>query len=219
MKHKYDAVIFDLDGTLIDSMWVWEKIDEEFLAVYGHEVPQNIDEELKGKSFTETALYFKERFNLPISVEEIKVIWNDMALEFYKTRVPLKEGVKTFLEELEQKGIKMGIATSNSIEVTESVLEALDVRKYFSKIYTSCQVGRGKEFPDIYLKVAEELGVKPERCIVFEDIPDAIKTVKKAGMSVCGIYDRQPENIEQEMKIHADYFINDYSEVERCFIS
>ncbi len=219
MNKKYDAVIFDLDGTLIDSMWVWAKIDEEFLAVYGYDVPTDIEEKLKGRSFTETAIYFKDRFNLPISVDEIKSIWNDMALEFYKTRVPLKKGVKEFLEKLELNNVKMGIATSNSIEVTEIVLEVLGIRKYFSTIYTSCQVGRGKEFPDIYLTVAKELGATPEKCIVFEDIPDAIKTAKKAGMNVCGIYDKQTEVIQDEMKIHADYFIEDYNEVEKCFVS
>ncbi|PHV69722.1 HAD family hydrolase [Sporanaerobium hydrogeniformans] len=217
MNKQYEAVIFDLDGTLIDSMWVWEKIDEGFLSELDLEVPKNMDKLLEGKSFTETAMYFKERFELEMSVEAIKERWNEMAWEFYTQKVPLKEGAKDFLVWLKKKNIKIGIATSNSIELVEAVLKALNIRDYFSQIRTSCEVGRGKPFPDIYLKVAEDLKVEPDKCLIFEDIPNGLRAGKAAGMTAWGIFDNQTEEMQAEMKEIADHFVIDYYEVIRDF--
>lgn len=213
MKKHYDAVIFDLDGTLIDSMWVWEKIDEAFLGELGIEVPRDMDQELEGKSFTETATYFKNRFRLEMSVEDIKVRWNELAWDFYTNDVTLKKGVKNFLEWLNAKEVKMGIATSNSIQLVEAVLNALEVKEYFSQIRTSCEVGRGKPHPDIYLKVAKELGVEPSRCLIFEDIPNGIRAGKAAGMTAWAIEDGQTDEMKQELMRLSDHFVSDYNEV------
>lgn len=210
IKNQFDAVIFDLDGTLVDSMWVWEKVDETFLGQLGIEVPSDMNKELEGKSFTETAIYFKERFKLKMSVEEIKQSWNEMGWEFYTQQVTLKKGVKEFLEFLSEQGIKMGIATSNSIELVRAVLKALDIERYFGQIKTSCEVGKGKPFPDIYLKVAEELQVEPSRCLVFEDIPNGVRAGKNAGMTVYCILDRQEAELWEETKSLADGHIEDY---------
>ncbi len=217
MNKQYDAVIFDLDGTLIDSMWVWKKVDEVFLSEQGISVPDDIDKEIEGKSFTETAIYFKQRFKIEMSVEEIIEQWKKMAWDFYTKQVPLKEGAKTFLEWLKEKDIKMGIATSNNRELVTAVLEALDIKEYFSQICTSCEVGRGKPFPDIYLKVAEELGVPPSKCLVFEDIPNGLRAGKAAGMTAWGIFDHQTEEMQAEMKEIGDNFIQDYHEVMQAF--
>ena len=212
IKNQLDAVIFDLDGTLVDSMWVWEKVDETFLGQLGIEVPSDMNKDLEGKSFTETAIYFKERFKLEMSVEEIKQSWNEMGWEFYTHQVPLKKGVKEFLEFLSEQGIKMGIATSNSIELVRAVLKALDIERYFVQIRTSCEVGRGKPFPDIYLKVAEDLQVDPSRCLVFEDIPNGVRAGKNAGMTAWGVLDRQEAALWEETKDLADDHITDYHE-------
>ncbi|MGL5675690.1 MAG: HAD family hydrolase, partial [Cellulosilyticaceae bacterium] len=184
MKKAYKAVLFDLDGTLIDSMWVWEKIDEVFLGKYNITPPKDMDSVLEGKSFTETATYFKERFRLDESVEAIKDCWNQLAWEFYTQQVPLKPGVASFLDYLKEKNIKMGIATSNSVELVTAVLEHLGIQGYFETVRTSCEVEKGKPHPYIYLKVAEELGVAPEDCLVFEDVPNGVRAGLNAGMDV-----------------------------------
>lgn len=216
INKRFDAVIFDLDGTLVDSMWVWEKIDEDFLRKRNIEKPNDMDKALEGKSFTETAVYFKERFKLEMSVEEIKREWNEMAWLFYTKEVPLKKGVKKFLEVLRKQNIKIGIATSNSIELVNAVLKALEIEAYFDQIRTSCEVGRGKPFPDIYLKVAEDLGVEPDRCLVFEDIPNGVRAGKNAGMTAWGIRDRQDEMLWKEVMAVADFFVVDYDEAMTC---
>ena len=210
---QYKAVIFDLDGTLVDSMWVWEEIDKQFLGKRNIPIPNNMDKVLEGKSFTETAQYFKEKFELSISVEEIKNEWNEAAWEYYTTRVVLKKGAKKFLELLSTYNIKMGIATSNSTLLVEAVLKALGISGYFEVIRTSCEVGRGKPFPDIYLKVAEDLGVKPSDCLVFEDIPNGVRAGKNAGMTVGCIKDRQRDEQWKEAMMLADFSIEDYEEV------
>ena len=111
------AVIFDLDGTLVDSMWMWEDIDIDYLG---------LQKAIEGMSFTETAVYFKERFGLPDSIEEIKEAWIAMSLEKYEKEVPLKPGAREFLEELAARGIPAGIATSNGREMVSAVLKSLD---------------------------------------------------------------------------------------------
>ena len=123
------AVLFDLDGTLIDSMWIWEQIDDEFLGEYGLLVPEDLHNEIEGMSFSETAVYFRNRFDLPLSLEEIKHIWNTMAMDKYLNVVPLKPGVLEFLEWLKARGIPAGIATSNSRELVDGVLSARGIEE------------------------------------------------------------------------------------------
>ena len=207
------AVIFDLDGTLVDSMWMWETIDIEFLGKYGYSCPPELQKTIEGMGFTETAVYFKERFSLPLSIEEIKQIWTEMSIDKYRNEVPLKPGAKEFLTYLKEHGIKAGIATSNGREMVEAVLESLGVRGFFQVVTTACEVNAGKPAPDIYLYVAEKLGVKPEDCMVFEDVPAGILAGKRAGMTVYAIEDEFSRKMEVEKRELADGYIRDYFEL------
>ena len=210
MMQNKDAVIFDLDGSLVDSMWIWRDIDIEYLGRFGIELPDNLQEELEGKSFSETADYFKERFPIPDSVEQIKADWNRMAWDKYLNEVPLKPGIPEFLEGCRQKGIKLGIATSNSRELVENIAAVHNLRDYFSCIMTACDVQKGKPAPDIYLAVAERLGVDPGRCLVFEDIIPGIQAGKSAGMEVCAVEDIYSAHVREEKQLLADYYLEDF---------
>lgn len=207
------AMIFDLDGTLVDSMWMWHDIDIEYLGRFGIELPDRLQADIEGMSFSETAVYFKERFRLPDSLEKIKQDWNRMAWDKYTNQVPLKKGVPEFIRKCKSLGILLGIATSNSRELVENIIAVHGLTGDFSCIMTGCDVERGKPSPDIYLAVARDLQVQPEDCLVFEDIVAGIQAGKAAGMEVCAVEDAYSSYQAKEKKALADYYIKDYREI------
>lgn len=213
MIEKKKAVIFDLDGTLVDSMWMWKDIDIEFLGSRGFSCPPELQKEIEGMSFTETASYFKNRFGLEESLSEIKAIWTEMSIEKYRSQVPLKKGAREFLHHLRLQGIAAGIATSNGREMVDAVLRSLEIEPFFAVITTACEVAAGKPAPDIYLNVAKRLGVEPASCLVFEDVPAGILAGKRAGMTVCAVDDEFSRHMEAEKRSLADYFIRDYYDI------
>ncbi|MCI8660130.1 MAG: HAD family phosphatase [Lachnospiraceae bacterium] len=210
---KKEAVIFDLDGTLVDSMWMWKAIDMEYLGRYGYDCPDFLQREIEGMSFSETAAYFKNTFQLPDTVEEIKKAWVDMSIEKYRWEVPLKEGARRFLEFLRDSGIRAGIATSNGREMVDAVMRSLGISSYFQVVATACEVAAGKPAPDIYLNVAERLGVAPKQCMVFEDVPAGILAGKAAGMTVCAVEDHFSIPMREEKRQLADFYIQNYYEL------
>ncbi|MCR5828868.1 MAG: HAD family phosphatase [Lachnospiraceae bacterium] len=213
MMSGIKAVIFDLDGTLIDSMWMWKQIDIDYLASKGRPFPPNLQDTISGMSFSETAVYFKKTFELEDDLETIKKCWNDMAYDMYNSRVTLKEGVQEFLEKIKAYGIKTGIATSNSSELAFSVIKRLGIDAYIDEVHTACEVEKGKPAPDIFLFVAEKLGVKPSECLVFEDVLRGVAAGKSAGMRVCACYDAASEYEDEEKRQIADCSINSFAEL------
>ncbi len=213
MLKDIEAVLFDLDGTLADSMWIWIDIDREFFADHHIDFPENLNTEIEGMGFTETAVYFKETFHLDESIEEIKQIWNDMALEKFRSETPLKPGAMEFLEILRQRGIRVGIATSNSQILVDAFLEGRGLMNYIDAVTTVCDVTRGKPDPEVYLVTAEKLGVRPEHCLVFEDVPMGIMAGKNAGMRVCGVEDTFSADLSDKKMGLADYYIEDFTDL------
>lgn len=205
------AIIFDLDGTLIDSMNVWSDIDKEFFKMHDLPFEEDYQKEIGHKGLKEIAAYTKSRYNLKESEDEIVSIWLDMAKEAYAYKIPLKEGVKSFLEYLQSKNIKMGIATSNSLELTELVLKHHDIYKYFSKVVTVNELKTNKGSPDIYLHISDSFGLIPSECIVFEDLLVGIKTVKKAGYKVVGVKEKSSLDKEKEIREITDLYISNYN--------
>ena len=205
------AIIFDLDGTLIDSMNVWSDIDKEFFKMHDLPFEEDYQKEIGHKGLKEIAAYTKTRYNLKESEDEIVTIWLDMAKEAYAYKIPLKEGVKSFLEYLQSKNIKMGIATSNSLELTELVLKHHDIYKYFSKVVTVNELKINKGSPDIYLHISDSFGLVPSECIVFEDLLTGIRTAKKAGYKVVGVKEISSLDKEKEIREIADLYISNYN--------
>lgn len=202
-----------MDGTLIDSMWVWNTIDSKYLERRGLSVPSELRDEIIHLSFEETALYFKNKFNLPDSIEEIVNEWNSLAYVEYANNVNLKPYAKEYLTMLKAKGIKLAIATSNCTMLLETVLKRHGIYELFDAITTTDEVERGKNFPDVYLLTAKKLSVKPSQCIVFEDILPAIIGAKAAGMTVVGVHDSYSEYQRTDIINKADIYIKGYQEI------
>lgn len=213
MIKNIKACIFDLDGTLVDSMWMWPEIDKEYLGRFGIEYDDNLKNEIDGISFHETAVYFKNKFGISDSIEKICKDWEDMAYDKYKNEVKEKCGCQKFLEQLKSKGIKMGIATSNKRSMVDVVLESLGMKNFFEVITTSDEVKKGKPAPDVYLTTAKLLNVEPKHCLVFEDVVAGIIAGKSAGMKVCAVEDDFTREVRQRKKELSDYYIDDYSEL------
>lgn len=209
----FKAILFDMDGTLVDSMWMWTEIDQEYLGSFGLELPDDLQKAIEGMSFTETAKYVKERFQIPDTLEEMMACWIAMACDKYRHQVFYKKGAREFLEECKKLGIRLGVATSNSRELVTNAAEALSFNDYFSCILTACEVKKGKPSPDIYLEVAKRLGVSPENCLVFEDVTAGVKAGKAAGMKVCAVEDAYSANDRNEKLQLADYYIEDFREL------
>lgn len=213
MLSNIKAVIFDLDGTLVDSMGIWRDIDIEFLSKRNRLFEDDLQTKIEGMSFTETAVFFREYFRLTESIDELKSIWNEMAIHKYRYEVLPKPGALEFLTYLKQKGIKMGIATSNSKELIAAINEAYHFDTYMSCIVTACSVNKGKPAPDVYLEAARQLSVEPSSCLVFEDIVNGILAGKNAGMKVCAIEDAYSADQRDEKKRLSDYYIASYEEI------
>lgn len=213
MMSNIHAVIFDLDGTLVDSMWIWEKIDIDYLGKRGIELPDDLQKVIEGMSFTETANYFKERFGLKDTIDEIKEEWLDMTKDFYNNKIVLKKGVYDLLVYLRSRGIKIGIGTSNAEELAKGVLLKNNVIDFFDSIRTSCEVENGKPEPDIFLKVAEDLGVEPDKCLVFEDTYAGVLAAKRAGMKVFAIADETSFAYKEEISSLADKYLEGFEEI------
>ena len=213
MFENIKAVIFDLDGTLVDSMWVWRDVDIKFLNKRGIELPEDLQREIEGMSFNETASYFKKRFSLSESIEEIMNEWDELTFYFFKEKVLLKEGVIELLELLKKSGIKIAIGTSNTKDRTIDLLKKYDILDYFNSIRTSCEVGKGKPFPDIFLKVSEDLEIDPKNCLVFEDTYAGVLAAKRAGMKVYAIADESSLKYKKEISELADNYIENFIEI------
>lgn len=216
MLRDIDAVIFDMDGTLIDSMWIWPDIDMEYLQKYNLTKPENFHDGMEGMSYSETAQYFLDLFpSLSFTKEEIMDEWTQMARERYVTQVKLKKGVYEFMETLKTQGVKLGIATSNGRTLVDDTLNALHITSFFDSVKCACEAGAGKPAPDVYLLVAKELKTEPERCLVFEDVCAGILAGKNAGMKVCAVEDDFSKYQRERKRELADYYIQDYDDIKQ----
>lgn len=215
MLNNIEGIIFDMDGTLVDSMWIWPAVDVDFFKKYDLVPPENFHEGMEGMSYSETAQYFLDAFpKLTQTRQEVMDEWTQMASERYLTQAPLKKGVREFIEEMRRQGKKIGIATSNGRELVDGTLNALNIDGLFDCVVTACEVGVGKPAPDVYLKAASEIGIDPFHCLVFEDVPMGILAGKNAGMKVCAVEDDFSMAQRERKRELADYYIQDYNDIK-----
>lgn len=210
---NFKAAIFDADGTIIDSMYVWEKVDRDFLTGHGIPVTQEYSDTVKGMFFRTAAEYTKSTYSLNESVEEIMQTWLDMARHEYEYNVKAKPCVKEYLDYLKKNRIRIGLATSSDPYLLEPVLKNNGIHGYFDTVCYTSEVGKNKSFPDVYIRTAEKLSVEPQECMVFEDIPEGIEGADKAGMYTIAVYDRASEKNSGYLRKKAKKYILGFEEM------
>lgn len=211
--NKYKGAIFDLDGTLFESMGIWQDVDLAFFERRSIAMPDDYQECIKDMHFKPMAEYTKERFNLPDDINDIMDEWCELCFEEYEKRVPLKNGAKEYLEYLKNCGIKTAFATANTVELSEVCLKNNGIFDLFDAYAYLHETSKNKNEPDVFLLACERLGLKPQECIVFEDILPAILGAKKGGFDACGVYDKLSEKDTAEIKVNSDYYIKSFDEL------
>lgn len=210
----FDTAIFDMDGTIMDSLGIWERIDYDFLEKKrGIKVPHDYVHDIAAMSFSEIANYTKNRFNLPDTPEELMQEWTDMAIHEYSHNVPLKPFAKEYIEYLKKLGKKIVLCTSSPEYFFIPALKNNGIYDLFDAFANTCEAGVGKGSPKVYLLAAQKAGAIPEKCIVFEDVISAAMSAKAAGMKVCGVYDARSESHREELRAVCDMYIKSFSEL------
>ncbi len=208
MDKKY--AIFDMDGTLIDSMGFWKNLASEFLTSKGlTEIPADILERIKPMTMSQSAELFKEVFGLTGDLE-----WemNAMMQAHYRTDIPLKPGVREYLHRLHSRGVRMCVASATAEHLMEQCLSRLGVRQFFEFLLSCETVGAGKRSPLVYHACAEQLGASPENIAVYEDALYAVQTAKEAGFYVVGVYDDSAAKVWQATAETADEIVLNWEE-------
>lgn len=199
-KMEIKGAIFDLDGTLLDSMCMWDNLTKEYLFDKGIDASDELYKQLSSLTLEEASELFIKQFNIPISPQQVVQEICEKIDTFYSTAVLAKTGTKELLEDFTRRNIPLCIATATEKVLVEKALERTGLGKYFKMIFTCPDVGVGKELPDIYDRAMEFLGTTKENTLVFEDAYHAVKTATSAGYTVVGLYDNSSKNHWEEIK-------------------
>lgn len=210
---NFKGAIFDLDGTLLDSMSVWHEVDSKFFKRHGLEMPDNYQDAVKNMHFPTAAQYTKNRFSLSETTDEIMAEWCELCYEAYESQIKLKNGALEFLTKLYKNDVKIAYATANEEKLCKAVLGSNRVWDFFSARAYVSETGKSKAEPDVYLLAAERMGLLPSECAVFEDILQGVKGAKKGGFTVFGVYDESNIGDMEEIKGSADFYITDFEEL------
>lgn len=210
------AAIFDLDGTLLDSMGVWDRIDEEFLAKRGITVPDDYMAKVSAMQFMEIAEYTIERFGLHDTPEALVAEWNDMARRMYAQAVEPKPHAVDYLRALKASGARLAVATTMLPDLRTPALEHAGMADLFDAVVGVDDAGdRGKEHPDVYLLAARQVGVDPAHCTVFEDLLAGMRSAKSAGMQVWAVHDDSSDHDWDRICTLADGVLFDFADAPR----
>lgn len=209
----FKGAIFDLDGTLIDSMAIWNRVGTDFLLSHGITPPENIEELLKPMSFYQSAQYFIEVHQINYTADQIMTLVYEKVADQYRSTIPLKDSIKEYLEKLHKHGIKKCVATASNKELAIEALKRLEIDHYFEFIVTCDELNTGKEEPKIYLEAAKRLGLNQEDIVVFEDALYCAKTAKNAGFYVVGVYDKSSQKDIEALREECGHFIMSFKEL------
>lgn len=209
----FSGAIFDIDGTILDTMGVWREITLNFLLKKGITPTREEMDNYRDLSMAETMQYTKVQFNLPESVEELQDGFEKLSREKYINEVPAKPYIKEYMEKLKSEGVKIGVATSGYPDLWQHALKRLGMLHLIDGYALTSETGVNKSHPDVYLLAAERIGVAPSECMVFEDIVSGIVGAKKGGMMATAIYDESNKDRTEEFKKLADRYIVSWKEL------
>lgn len=210
---EYKGAIFDLDGTLLDSMGIWGQIDVAFLAKRGLAVPEDYMAAISHLGIRATAEYTIRRFHLEEEPEAIIQEWLAMAQRAYEEEIAAKPGVREYLRWLRGEGIPVAAATASVRELVVPALKRNGIYEYFDTLVTVKEVARGKGFPDIYERAAAQIGRRSCECAVFEDIIEGIRGAGAGGFYTVGVYEPTSDYCRAQMEAEADSYIRDFTEL------
>lgn len=209
----FSGAIFDMDGTLTDTMPVWETTGERFMAAHGLAMPPGMMDDLKSMGMIQTAGYLRARFSLAESPQAIIDEMNKLVEKGYYETAPAKRDILPFLEKLREKGVAMCVATATDRHLAEAILRRTGLAGYFRFIITCTEAGAGKDTPLIYEQAIKRLGTPKTDTLVFEDAPHAVRTAKGAGFRVVAVQDDSCREDERAIRETADLFIRRYAEL------
>ncbi len=214
------AAIFDMDGTLVDSLMLWSVLWTDLGIRYKNDrnfaPSQNDEKKVRTLTLKEAMELIHINYNLGESCEELYKYGESLVNDFYANKVQLKAGVREFLDFCRDYGVKMCIASATSTELLKIAIKHCNIGEYFQKVFSCAESGKGKEYPDIYYKACEFLGEKPENTWVFEDSLTAIETVTKIGLPTVGIYDRYNFGQDKIKEIATEYIDKDETLLKLC---
>lgn len=209
----FSGAIFDMDGTLTDTMPIWENTGRQFLAAHGLTMPPDLMEDLKPLSMAQTADYLRDRFGLGESPQEIIEEMNRLVAKGYYETAPVKRDIIPFLDRLRERGVVMCVATATDRHLAEAILRRTGLAPYFQFLITCTEAGAGKDTPLIYQRAVEGLGVSIGGTVVFEDALHAVRTAKSAGFRVVAVADDSCREDAEKIRRAADHYIHWYAEV------
>lgn len=210
---KLKCAIFDFDGTLFDSMYIWDMVGEVYLRSLGKEPKPSMREDIRALSLYQSACYFKKEYAIDLSVEEIMTGINQTVENFYLREVQPKEGVIAFLNQMKQQGIATCIATASEHYQITAALQRCQMEHLFDAIFTCTEVGHGKDEPVIFRKAMEYFHADRSTTIIFEDALHAVKTAKKDGFKVVAVFDNS-EKRQTEIRQLGDCYITEFEHTE-----
>lgn len=207
------GAIFDVDGTVLDSMPMWLDVTVELLADFGVKKTREDCEQFMTMTLRESLPWIKNTYGVKMTLDEISELFKSKVINAYKNTIPAKPYVAEYIKKLHGGGVKIAVATSGYEGVWSLAFERLGILDCISAAAYSNEVGVNKSNPDIYLLAAQRLGVTPDECTVYEDILPGVEGAKKGGFSTCAVWDVSNDNDTDRLKSAADRYIHDFSEL------